>query len=160
MPALPSWKQAVALARDLTNELRGLLRFFDSDLATSIAASLPGERTSLSSPDERKAWLVAVAAELARRAARSARTSLEKVLDAIRKCGDGAAHPCLAALAEAVNARDIDAYRRAWDARERIRAEKERLARYDTLVEKLDRTRPVWGDCWERPQATRSGRTG
>ena len=146
LPALPSWKQAVALARDLTNELRGLLRFFDSDLATSIAASLPGERTSLSSPDERKAWLVAVAAELARRAARSARTSLEKVLDAIRKCGvGGAAHPCLAALAEAVNTRDIDAYRRAWDARERIRAEKERLARYDTLVEKLDRTRPGLG---------------
>ena len=146
LPDLPSRKQVVALAQDLTNELRTLLRFFDSQHAASITDSLASERTSLSSPDERKAWLGAVAAEMARRAARRAQADLEEVLETIRACRNGTAHPCLEALAEAVNARDFNAYRRAWDERERIRAEKERLARYDTLVEKLQHSCPGLGE--------------
>ena len=142
LPALPDWKQAVARARDLTNELRALLEFFDSKQAASIAASLPGERTSLSLPDERNQWIGAMTAELAKRAAQGARAELEEVLEAIRECRNGATHPCLAALADAVKARDIDGYRSAWDERERVRKQKERLTRYDALLDKLDRSCP------------------
>ena len=142
LPALPSWSQAVALARDLTNELRALLEFFDSKRVTTIAASLPGERTSLALPDERGQWIGAVAAELAKRAVRDARADLEEVQETIRECANGAAHPCLAAMAEAVKTRDFNGYRTARDERERIRKQKERLTRYDALLEKLDRSCP------------------
>ena len=142
LPALPSWRQAVARARDLTNELRALLEFFDSKQAASIAAALPGERSSLSLPDERDQWIGAITAELAMRVAQGARAELEEVLEAIRECRNGASHPCLAALAEAVKARDLDGYRRARDVREHIREQKERLARYDALLDKLDRSCP------------------
>ena len=142
VPALPSWRQAVARARDLTTELRALLEFFDSKRVTTIAASLPGERTSLALPDERNQWVGAVAAELANRAAQGARADLEEVLEAIRECGNGAAHPCLAAMSEAVKTRDFNGYCTARDERERIREQKERLARYDALLEKLDRSCP------------------
>ena len=142
LPALPSWRQAVARARDLTNELRTLLEFFDSKRVTTIAASLPGERTSLALPDERNEWIGAVAAELAKRAVQGARAELEEVLEAIRECGNRAAHPCLAAMAEAVKTRDFNGYCTARDERERIREQKERLARYDALLEKLDRSCP------------------
>ena len=142
LPASPSWGQAVALARDLTNELRALLEFFDSKCVTTIAASLPGERTSLALPDERGQWIGAVAAELAKRAVQGARADLEEVLEAIRECANGAAHPCLASMAEAVKTRDFNGYRTARDERERIREQKERLARYDALREKLDRSCP------------------
>ena len=60
LPELTSWKQAVALDQDMTKELRVLLQFFDSKHAASIAAWQPGEKTSLSLPDERNEWIGAV----------------------------------------------------------------------------------------------------
>ena len=76
---LPSRKQVVAFAQDLTNELRVLFQFFDSKHAASVTGLLAGEPTSLASPAERKAWLGAIVAELARRAARSAQENLALV---------------------------------------------------------------------------------
>ena len=139
---LPSRKQVVAFAQELTNELRVLFQFFDSKHAASVTGLLAGEPTSLASPAERKAWLGAIVAELARRAARSAQENLEKVLESIRTCRSEAAHPCLAALDEAANARDFNAYRRAWDKRERVREQKELLSRYESIVEKLHHSCP------------------
>ena len=48
----------------------------------------------------------------------------------------------MAALDEAANARDFNAYRRAWDKRERVREQKELLSRYESIVEKLHHSCP------------------
>jgi very-short-patch-repair endonuclease len=139
-------RQAANRAKDLTNELQRVLRFFESLDAASIASVPLGERARLASPDERTAWLRALNAESARRAVRAAGESLQKLLDEIRRCqSTGVAHPCLERLAEAAQGRDTEAWRVAWQERERLRSEKQRFARYNDLGEKLDHSCPGLG---------------
>lgn len=143
---LPDPRQAATRAKDLTNELQRLLRSFETLHPASFACVPLGERAGLASPNERMAWLRAVNAELARRSVRAARESLQQVLDGIRRCQSaGVSHPCLETLAQAAQSRDANAWRVAWEKRERLRGEKERFTRYNDLVEKLDYSCPGLG---------------
>jgi len=147
LPELASPRQAASGAEDLTNELRRLLHFFQSKHAASLTGLLLRERTSLSSPSERREWLKAVAAESAGWDARNARKHLDEILETICRCQNSAiSHPCLAALAEALKARDVSSWCAAWEERERVREQKSRLGRYNVLLERLDRSSPVLGE--------------
>lgn len=143
LPELPSPRQAARQATDLTNELGRLLQFFQSQHAGSLAGLPSEERASLASASERKEWLKAVIAESASRDARRARERLDETLERIRRSqSNSVAHPCLAALADAARLQDVGAWNTAWEERERIRAQKGRLGRYNDLLKKLDRSCP------------------
>jgi very-short-patch-repair endonuclease len=146
LPEVPDPRQAATRAGDLTKNLQCLLRFFETMDAASTACVPLGERAGLASPNERMAWLKAVKAESVRRGVRAAREPLKQVLDGIRRCQRaGVSHPCLERLAQAVQSRDTNAWRVAWDERERLRTKKQRFERYNDLVEKLDGSCPGLG---------------
>ena len=139
LPELPDRRQDIARAQDLTNGLLNLLRFFKSKHASPILIWLPGKAPDISSLAKRKEWISAVSAALEQYSAKIARLALEEVVELIRNCQQATAHPCLEVLAQSVTSRDLDAYRVAWDTRERIRKQKDRFVRYKALGEKLDR---------------------
>lgn len=61
----------------------------------------------------------------------------------LRESRNGAeTHPCHEEMEWAVEPRDINAYCKLWDERERIQRRKDDLARYESLLETLDRVRP------------------
>lgn len=143
---LPDPRQAATRAADLMNELQRLLRFFRTMDPASIACVPLGERAGLASRNERMAWLKAVKAESTRRGARAARESFQQVLDGIGRCqSTGVSHPCLETLTRAAQSRDTNVWRVAWEQRERLRAKKQRLERYNDLEGRLDRSCPGLG---------------
>jgi len=135
----PNPGQAVSRAAELTAELNGLLAFFRSGHADAAASVLGPKRTTIASASERDDWLRAIDAVLSSRECRDAKCQLEKLLDAVRGSQNGSrTHPCLCAMEQAARARDVAAWRTAYHDREQVRQEKERLARYDGLLEKLE----------------------
>jgi very-short-patch-repair endonuclease len=136
-------RQAVSRAEELTAELKELLAFFKSDQAGSLAAVLGPNRQALASASDRTDWLKAINALLASREARDAQQELDRLLQTVRGLQQGSdAHPCLRSLEDAARARDVAAWRTAWQERERVRQEKQRLAHYDGLLKKLDASSP------------------
>jgi very-short-patch-repair endonuclease len=136
-------RQAVSRAEELTAELKELLAFFESEQAASLATVLGSNRTALASASDRNDWLKAIDALLASREARDAQQEIDRLLETV--CGSqhgSKAHPCLRSLEDAARARDVAAWRTAWQERERVRQEKRRLARYEGLLEKLDGSCP------------------
>lgn len=162
-------RQAVSRTEELTADLKELLAFFTSEHAGSMAIVLGSNRAALASASDRNDWLKAVDALLASREARDAQRELDRILETIGGSMNGSqAHPCLRAMQNAARARDVAAWRSAWQERERVRQEKQRLARYEGLLEDLDGScrglaellrrnsgEPVWrdrvrklGDAW------------
>ncbi len=153
-------RQAVSRAEELTAELKELLAFFKSEQAGSLATVLGSNRTAVASASDRNDWLKAIDALLASRGARDAQQELDRLLETVRGSQHGSeAHPCLRSLEDAARARDVAAWRTAWQERERVRQGKRRLARYESLLEKLDGScpslaellrstggEPVWGN--------------
>src|SRR5690606_403854 len=90
---------------------------------------------------DRNGWSRAINALLASQAARDNQRELQELVESLRGLRSTAkAHPVLHALEEAARARDVAAWRAAWEERERIREDKVRLARYDDLLDRLDRS--------------------
>lgn len=135
--------QAVSRAEELTAELKELLAFFKSKQADLLATVLKSHRAALASASDRDEWVKAIGALLASREARDAQQELDRLLEAVRGSQhDSKAHPCLLSLGDAVRARDVGGWARAWHDRERLRQEKQRLARYESLLEKLNESCP------------------
>lgn len=143
LPEELSPRHALSRVEDLTTELRRLLEFFKTDQAGLLTTVLGPNRTALASPSGRSDWLTAIDAMLASREVRNAQQALDQLLDTtLRSQNDSGTHPSLHALANAARTRDVAAWRTAWQARDRVRQQKQRLARYDRLLEKLDRLCP------------------
>lgn len=136
-------QQVVSSAQELTAELKTLLAFFKSEQAGTLAIVLGSNRADLAFPSDRDAWLKAIGALLASREARDAQQGLDRLLESVRSLhSDSQVYPCVRALEEAALARDTAAWRAAWQERESIRKEKQSLARYEALLEKLDMSCP------------------
>lgn len=136
-------RQAAMRARDLATELQRLVVSFETNHAASLTGMPLRERTGLASSSGRLAWLKTVEAETARRAARTAEGAVRGVVETIRRFqSSGPCHPCVEALGRAVERHDVNAWRTAWEQRERLLREKERVTRYSDLVRKLDESRP------------------
>jgi very-short-patch-repair endonuclease len=143
LPAVSDRSQAATAAADVTNELRRLLKFFETLDPESLACVPMEGRARLASQNERMAWLRGVKAESARQQARTVTKSFQEVLDGIRACqSSGLSHPCLENLAQAAQSKDTHAWRVASTERERLRTEGQRFRRYKDLEEKLDRSCP------------------
>jgi very-short-patch-repair endonuclease len=144
---LSSLSQMTSRAEELTGELKALLAFFESEQAGSLVETLGWRRTELAVAGERSEWLKAIDALLASRRARDVQQELDRLIDTVRRLRlGGKAHPCLGSLEHAAGARDIVGWRKAWQERERVRQEKLRLERYNSLLEKLGTTCPAVAD--------------
>lgn len=136
---LLSPRQAVSRGKELTAELTELLAFFRSEQAGSLTNVFGPNRVALASVNDRSDWLKAIDALLASRAARDAQQELDRILETLRGLQHSQeAHPSLRSLESAARARDVAAWRTAWQERERVRQEKRLLAHYDGLLERLD----------------------
>lgn len=135
--------QAVSRADELTAELNGLLAFFRSEHAGTLATVLGSHRTALASARDRSDWMKAIDALLASREARDAEQELDQLLETVPGSQLGSkAHPCLRTLEHAGRTRDVAAWRTAWQDRERVRQGQKRLAQHKGLLEKLDGSCP------------------
>jgi len=142
-----SLRQAVSRAEELTAELKGLLAFFKSEQAGLLVTAFGPNRTDLASTGGRSDWLKAIDALLTSRRARDVQQEFEWLVDTVRGLRLGSrAHRCLASLEDAARARDIAAWRTAWQERERLRQEKLRLERYERLLETLGTSCPALAD--------------
>jgi very-short-patch-repair endonuclease len=146
LPGLSDPRHAATVAADVTNELRRLLKFFETLDPESLACVPMEERARLASQNERMAWLRGVKAESARQQARTVRESFQEILDGIRRCqSSGCSHPCLGNLAQAAQSNDTHAWRVAWAERARFQTERQRFMRSKDLEEKLERFCPGLG---------------
>lgn len=136
-------RHVVFRAEELTAALKELLAFFKSEQGSSLTSVLGSNRTALASATDRNDWLKAIEALLASREARDAQQELDRLLETVRRSQHGSkAHPCLRSLEDTARARDVAGWRTAWQEQERVRQEKQRLARYESLLEKLDGSCP------------------
>ena len=97
---------------------------------------------TLAEPDERDKWRGLIEAEMAIRQARRASEPLEAWLRSIRSLPDGAAHPCMQQVAEAIEGRSVERWKAAWEARERLKTEKEQFRCYEQVVNQLQQACP------------------
>ena len=134
-------------AKELTDELKALLKFFKSQQATLVATVLGSDREALASGLGRREWLRAIDALLSSREARNAQEKLDRLIEKIR-CSQQRreAHPCLRSLENAALARNVTSWYTAWQERERVRRAKQELVRYERLLEKLDGSCPGLGN--------------
>lgn len=138
-----SIRQTVSLAEDLNADLRELLAFFRSEPVGLLLTILGSDRIHLVDASERNAWLEVFDAALAIRDARDLQRQLDQLLETVRTLRLGSkAHPCLRELERAIRERDATAWRTAWQKREQIRQEKQRLTRFETLLKKIDESCP------------------
>ncbi len=142
-------QEVISRAEELTAELKELLAFFESEQAHSLMTALGPRRTQLASSAGRSDLLKVVDLLLTLRQARNLQKKLDQIIETIRglRLRSGSkVHPCLSSLENAAHARDLVAWRTAWEKRERVREEKQRLERYESLLKKLGASCPALVD--------------
>ncbi len=143
LPGMSNPTRALSRAKELVVKLRELLEFFASEEADSLARVLGSKRTELVSAVGRSDWIKAIDGILAYREARDLQKEFDRLLDVVRGLRLGSkAHPCLSALEDAARRRDVAMWRTAWEKREQLRQDKQRLSRYDALLVRLDESCP------------------
>ena len=136
-------RQSLSRAEELTAGLKDLLVSFQLVQPEALATVLGSNRMELTSASGRNDWLKAIDALLAIRRARDLQQEFDRLIDTVRGLQHRSkAHPCLRSLEDAARARDVAAWREAWQERERIRQEQQRIAGYESLLEKLDESCP------------------
>lgn len=130
-------RQAVDDVYDVVEQFRQLLKLF-RDCGREALGVVPIERReALAEPEERAAWRRLIEAELARRLAHTAKEPLEEWLRMIRGVAPEKRHPCMAELMKAIEDRDPARWHIAWEKRKVLRMEKDRLERYEKLLDLL-----------------------
>ncbi len=143
----PDPRHDVAHIEGLVQELHGLLELFRAQPPNALAPVPVGRRADLAQSNEREKWLALIRAEMARRHVDRVREPLEGWRASLRQIIlSGNAHPCLQRMAEAVEDRDGEKWRIAWETRERLKVEKDRFRRYAELISKLDQAHPGLGE--------------
>jgi very-short-patch-repair endonuclease len=122
---------------DLVQQFRQLLEFFRNCDREALNAVPIEKRETLAQRDDRAAWRGLIDAELARRLAQSAKEPLAEWLYAIRGGTAENYHPCMGELAKAIEDRDPARWRSAWEKRESLRRDKDRLEHYEELLSQL-----------------------
>lgn len=140
----PDPRRAVARIEGLVEELHRLLELFQNQPPNALAPVPVSKRADLAQSSQRERWLALIRAEMARRHVERVREPLESWRISLRQIvASGNAHPCLQQMAEAIQERDSQKWRTAWETRERLRKGKDRLQRYEELVRRLERECPA-----------------
>jgi very-short-patch-repair endonuclease len=130
-------RRAASGVCDLVEQFRQLLVFFRNCGGEALNVFPIDKREALAQRDERAAWRALIDAELARRLARSAKEPLAQWLYRIQGGTLENCHPCMGQLAKAIEDRDPAGWRSAWEKRESLRKDKDRLEHYEKLLEQL-----------------------
>lgn len=122
---------------DLAQQFRNLLALFRSS-GSELMETIPIEaREILSERDGRTTWRRLVEVERIKRRPNQARALFDGWLRMI----DGAAtenhHPCMQELAKAIRDLDLEQWRLAWEKRNSLRMDRDRLQRYEELLGQL-----------------------
>jgi very-short-patch-repair endonuclease len=143
----PDPRHDVAHIEGLVQELHGLLELFRKQPPNALAPVPVGRRVDLAQSNEREKWLALIRAEMARRHVDRVREPLEGWRATLRQIIlSGNAHSCLQRMAEAVEDRDGEKWKTAWETRERLKVEKDRFRRYEELISQLDKAHPGLGE--------------
>ncbi len=122
---------------DLVRDLCQLLKFFRACDRGALNVVPVDERETLAERQERATWRRLIEAEIALRRVVQAWSSLEEWYRAIGEVVHENCHPCVGDLAEAIEGRDPVQWRIAWERRESLRGDKDRLQRYEELLGQL-----------------------
>ncbi|CCG92803.1 hypothetical protein A7K93_10195 [Candidatus Methylacidiphilum fumarolicum] len=142
-----SLRQAISRAEELTEGVNELLAFFNSDHAVLLVTAFGPNRTELASANGRSEWLKIINALLDLRRFHDVQQELDWLIDTVRRLRLGSkAHSCLSSLENAARSRDVAAWRTAWQERERLKQEKLRLERYESLLDTLGSSCPALAD--------------
>ncbi|WP_018291694.1 AAA domain-containing protein [Verrucomicrobium sp. 3C] len=136
-PRLDDPRRAARMVSELDQELRHLLELFRS-LDRVVLETVPADRrVALAERDERSRWRCLIDAELARRQVLRAREPVEAWRRAIKSLRHEDVHPCMTELAQASENRDLQKWNDAWHVRESLRLERDRLRRYQELLDTI-----------------------
>jgi len=136
----------VALVEERVEELKKLLAFFQSESSDVLSLFTASRRVDFADVDERLKWLALIRAEAARRRLERARKPLESWVTTLRQLvASGNAHPCLQQMVSAVEGRDAEMWKRAWETRELFKEEKKRVRSYESLIRRLGEACPGLG---------------
>jgi very-short-patch-repair endonuclease len=135
-------RRAASDVCDLFEQFRQLLEFFRDPGREALDVVPIEKREALAQRHDRAAWRSLVDAELARRLADSAKEPLQEWLRTIRGVAPANHHPCMGELAKAIEDRDPAGWRSAWEKRESLRRDKNRLHRYEELFDQLQNACP------------------
>ncbi len=122
---------------DLVEQLRQLLQFLRSGGREVLDVILFEKRETLADRDGGATWCDCIEAAIALRRLHRAQEPFEEWRRAIRSLTPKDAHPCLEKLAQAIENRDPARWRIAWEKRESLRRDKDRLQRYEELLSQL-----------------------
>ncbi|GIX46038.1 MAG: hypothetical protein KatS3mg131_0249 [Candidatus Tectimicrobiota bacterium] len=133
--------QAATVVYDIIEQFRQLLEFFRANRAALYVVPIE-QREALAERHERGAWRRLIEAELSRRLADSRKEPLEAWLRTIRGTDPENQHPCIGEFAKAIEDRDPDRWRRAWEQRKNLAREKDSFQRYEKLLGKIQAAHP------------------
>lgn len=151
-PRLSDPRRAAREVLDLVEEFRRLIGFLRAADRSVLGVVPIDQRPSLAEPGGRATWRRLIEAELTRRLAHQMREPLEEWLEEIRALPNDRIHPCMAELARAIEDRDPTRWSSAWEKRESIRAEKDRLQRYQQLLTNIRKVFPQLSDLLQSTQ--------
>ena len=137
-PRLDDPRRAASGVCELVEQFRELLKFFRSCARETLEVVPIDKREALAQPNERAAWRGLIEAQCALLLAHSAKKPLAEWLRAIRAGAPQDHHPCMGELAKAIEDRDPARWRSAWEKRESLRKDQERLERYEKLLGQLE----------------------
>ncbi|RLA97767.1 MAG: hypothetical protein DRG83_15370, partial [Deltaproteobacteria bacterium] len=134
--------QAVTYLHEITKELTTFLEFFQNSWE-NLAVIPIDKRINLAQAEGRQKWLDLIKAEIARRKLAKAREPFELWLASLRQTiALGGTHPCLKQFIDAIETRDIQKWKIAWETRERLKKKKERFYRYKELLDRIGKLCP------------------
>ena len=136
-PRFDDPRRAASGVCDLVEQFRQLIEFFRNCGREALDVVPIEKRETLAQCDDRAAWRGLIDAELARRLAHSAKEPLEEWLRMIHGSCSQNHHPCMGELAKAIEDRDPARWRSAWEKRESLRKDKDRLEHYEKLLGQL-----------------------
>lgn len=145
-------RRAADEVSDLSQQLLELLAFFRSADSRAMEIIPIETRESLSERSERTTWRRLIEAEIALRRAAQARAPLEECFRAMRGLAHEKAHPCMDELKQAIKDRNPARWRAAWEKRENLKAERERLQRYQKLLDSILEACPELADLFQSAQ--------
>jgi len=134
--------QEISIAKGLSKELKAFL-----DVYKEIKPKISSDTSiimqiDLSNQDERKSWLDTITAERLIREKEIIQKKLYSISQQIKEVFDNPYHPLLNDLLGAIERRDYEIWRRAWNKRESIKKEQEQFEQYKNILTKLKKFAP------------------
>ncbi|MDW8244666.1 MAG: AAA domain-containing protein [Thermogemmata sp.] len=144
MEDVSDYRQVIMRSEEIISELQQWIMFFKSESSVPIINLLGSNRTDLASINGCIEWRKAIQVTLLLKKIYEIEKKYIELVKYIWGMAQGRnIHPCLYDLHQAALKCDVNAWSAAWRMRERLREEKRQLARYESLLSKLNESSPA-----------------